>query len=200
MERHKTVDAFIAASKQWQPELVRLRSILLSTKLEETVKWGGPCYTHQGKNVVGIGRFKSYFGVWFYQGALLQDTHNVLINAQEGKTKALRQWRMQSAKDIKPRILKAYVREAVELQARGLSIKAERNQPLSLPHELTQALGKNQSARKAFAALTKGRQREYADYVASAKRDETKQKRLAKILPLIIQGIGLNDRYRSPKG
>ncbi len=92
MQRAKSVDAYINQSAQWHDELKLLRRILRWTSLKEEIKWGAPCYTHNGKNVVGVGAFKSYFGLWFHQGALLKDDNNVLINAQEGKTKALRQW------------------------------------------------------------------------------------------------------------
>ena len=106
MKRYKSVDDYIAGAEHWQVELIRLREILQSTKLEETVKWGAPCYTHNGKMVVGLGAFKSYVGLWFHQGALLSDPEKVLINAQEGKTKALRQWRFSSLKEIKARPIK----------------------------------------------------------------------------------------------
>ena len=142
-------------------------------------------------------RFKSYFGLWFHQGALLKDPENVLINCQEGKTKALRQWRMNSKKDIKARVIKAYVKEAIELQRQGKEIRPDRNKPLDVPPELKKALAKDKKAGAAFANLTKGKQREYADHVAEAKRDETKQKRLEKILPMIKAGKGLHDKYRN---
>ncbi len=114
------------------------------------------------KNVVGLGAFKSYFGLWFHQGALLADKNQVLINCQEGKTKALRQWRMTDKKEIDARTINAYIKEA----------------------------------NASFKALTKGKQREYADYIADAKREETKLKRLDKIVPMIEADQGLNDRYR----
>ncbi len=197
MKRYQTVDDYIANAEHWQPELMRLREILQSTPLIETVKWGGPCYTHEGKMAVGIGGFKSYFGLWFFQGALLSDKESVLINAQEGKTKALRQWRFSSAKEIKARQIKAYVKEAIQLQNEGVEIKADRRQPLVIPPELKTALAADSDAQKAFAELTKGRQREYADYISGAKREQTKAKRLEKILPMITAGAGLNDKYRS---
>ena len=115
MRRHKTVDDFINSAQHFRSELERLREILNETKLEEDVKWGMPVYTFNGKNVVGIGGFKSYFGLWFFEGASLEDEANVLINAQPGKTKAMRQWRMTSAKEIKPTVIKRYVREAISL-------------------------------------------------------------------------------------
>jgi len=114
MQRAESVDDYIENAEHWRPELERLREVLTSTELEETVKWGGPCYTLDGKNIVGMGAFKSYVGLWFHQGALLSDPEGMLVNASEGKTKALRQWRFTSGKDIKPRLIKKYVNEAIE--------------------------------------------------------------------------------------
>ena len=100
MQRHSTVDSYIDGHIEWRDGLTALRNILLETELEETVKWGAPCYVYQKKLVVGIGAFKSYLGLWFHQGALLKDKHKKLINAQEGKTKALRQWRFYDISEI----------------------------------------------------------------------------------------------------
>lgn len=197
MKRYKTVDAYIKGAETWQKELVRLRQILSSTQLSEEVKWGGPCYTYQGKNVVGIGAFKSYVGLWFHQGALLSDPQNVLINCQEGRTKALRQWRFENGKQIKATVIKHYVKEAIELVESGKEIKPDRNKALVVPPELKKALTKHKKASEAFKKLTKGKQREYTDYIADAKREETKQKRLDKILPMITKGAGLHDKYRN---
>lgn len=197
MKRYKTVDEFIQNATNYQEELTKLRDILTATELTEELKWGGPCYTFDGKNVVGIGAFKSYFGLWFHQGALLADKQGVLINAQEGVTKALRQWRMNSAKEIKPRIIKAYVKEAIELVKSGQEIKPQRKTTLTVAKQLKGALAKDKKAKAAFEALTKGKQREYSDYIDSAKQDKTKASRLEKILPMIKEGAGLNDQYRN---
>ncbi len=197
MEKIETVDEYIQTREFWSVEVVALRKILLTTDLVETVKWSSPAYTYQGKNVLGIFSFKSYFGVWFHQGALLEDSHGLLINASEGKTKALRQWRMKSKKEIKVRILKSYAKEAMALVGSGKEIKANRAKPLIVPNVLRSALAKNKAAHACFQAMTKGKRREYADYIADAKRDETKLKRLEKILPMILDGVGLNDKYRS---
>jgi uncharacterized protein YdeI (YjbR/CyaY-like superfamily) len=116
MKRFKNVDDYIDQNELWPEELRRIREILLATSLTEEVKWGAPCYTHDGKNIVGVGAFKSYFGLWFFKGAGLEDKEGVLINAQPGKTKDLRQWRMTSASDIKPAVIKRYVKEAMQLQ------------------------------------------------------------------------------------
>ncbi len=196
MKRYKTVDDYVAGRELWQDEIRRLRKILLTTELTEEVKWGGPCYTYDGQNVVGIGGFKSYFGLWFHQGVLLKDKEAVLINAQEGTTKALRQWRMHSSKDIKPAIIKAYVKEAISLVKAGNKIGPQKKKPLVVPSELKQALAKNVKAQKGFGALSLGLQREYTDHIAGAKREETKKKRIEKILPMIAAGKGLHDKYR----
>lgn len=196
MLRHKSVDAYIDSAPHWQIELKALRRVLLSTGLVETVKWGGPCYTFNGKNIVGIGAFKSYFGLWFFQGALLKDAGKVLINAQEGRTRAMRQWRMASASDIKPELIKSYVREAAALVASGREIRADRSKPIIVPAELKAALARSKPASGAFGKLRPGLQREYTEYVFAAKRAETKQRRIEKILPLITAGVGLNDKYR----
>jgi len=116
MSAGKTVDDYLDNAKHWQDELRRIRKILVATGLTETVKWGAPVYTNaDGKNVVGIGGFKSYFGLWFFEGAALEDSENVLINAQPGKTKMLRQWRMTSPEEIRPALIKKYVKEAAAL-------------------------------------------------------------------------------------
>lgn len=196
MLRHKSVDAYLDSAVHWQLELKALRRVLLSTGLSEAVKWGGPCYTFNGRNIVGIGAFKSYFGLWFFQGALLKDASKVLINAQEGRTRAMRQWRMTSAGEINPELIKKYVREAMALAGSGVEIHMDRSRPIVVPAELKAALGKNKAVGTAFGKLRPGLQREYADYVSDAKRADTKQRRIEKIIPMIAAGAGLNDKYR----
>lgn len=193
----KTVDDYIAQADRWRDEIARLRAILLDVGLDETVKWGGPCYTLDGRNVVGIGAFKSCFGLWFVQGALLADPAKRLVNAQPGKTRAMRQWRMQSAADIRPRLVRQYASEAAELAARGREIRPRRRPAASLPPELEAALGADNAVRTAFDKLTPGRRREFAEFIAGAKRAETRERRVARALPLIREGRGLNDPYRS---
>ena len=197
MKRSKSVDEYIASAPSWRTELRQLRKILRATELDETVKWGGPCYTLDGKNVVGLGAFQSYFGLWFHQGASLRDPHGVLINAQEGKTKHLRQWRFHSREEVDPKKIRAYVEEAIEVQRGGRAAKPARKLgEAKVPPELTKALRTQKGATAAFAELTPGKRREYAEYVAGAKREETKDRRIDKILPMILAGHGLNDRYR----
>lgn len=189
-----SVDDYIADAT-WSDELARLRRILKTTGLEETTKWGMPYYTHAGTSIVGMASFKTYFGLWFSQGALLKDEDGVLINAQEGKTRAMRQWRMRSAKDIKAAAIKRYVRESIENAKAGKKVRRSAAKAVDVPTELELAL-KAQSAGPAFGRLRPSQQREFADYVAAAKRSDTKARRIEKILPLIKAGTGLNDRYR----
>jgi uncharacterized protein YdeI (YjbR/CyaY-like superfamily) len=196
MRDAKTADEYFAKADRWRQELRALRAILKSAGLTEEVKWGGPCYTAHGANVVGLGAFKSYFGLWFFQGALLKDPKGVLVNAQEGRTKALRQWRMHSREDIDAKALKLYIEEAIALAREGRTVEKAAPKPLRVPRALAEALAADKRASAAFKSMTPGKQREYADYVAGAKREDTRQKRIVKVLPMIASGAGLNDKYR----
>ncbi len=198
MKRNKTPEEYIVNHKDWQQSLILLRDILLSTQMTETIKWRVPVYTYEGKNIVGIGAFKSYVGLWFFQGALLKDKKKKLINAQEGVTKALRQWRFNSVKEIEEesKTIKQYLEEAILNQKQGKEIKPERKKSLDIPKELYDIFTKDTKVKECFYSLSLPKQREYAEYIIEAKRDETKQKRLLKIVPIILKGKGLNDKYR----
>ncbi len=193
----KTPDDYFKNADKWREELLAVRKVLLSTGLHEEIKWGSPFYTLDGKHIVGLTAFKNYFCLWFPQGALLKDEKKVLINAQEGVTKAQRQWRMAGAKDIKPAVIKAYVKEAAALARDGKEMKPQRKGPPAIPAELKAALSRNKRAGAAFGKMTPGKQREYADYIAEAKQAATKERRLEKILPMIAAGGGLNDKYKN---
>ena len=196
MRKFKDVDEYFASLETWQAELLRLREIMLDTGLTEALKWSIPNYHHGKKIVLGICGFKDHFGVWFHQGALLSDPQNVLSNAQEGKTKAMRQWRMKTKRDIKVRILKSYVNESIELIEQGVEIKSEPKGDVVVPPELSSVLLNNHLAHEKFKLFSPYKQREFAEYIQDAKRVETKQRRIEKILPMIVDGIGLNDKYR----
>ena len=195
MKRFKTADEFFASETMYPGELARLREIILATELHETVKWGAPVYTIEGKNVAGIGSFKSYFGIWFFQGAFLKDAEKVLINAQEGKTKGMRQWRFESGNEINKKLILKYLREAIANSKAGKEIKPEKKS-LNLPAELKSAFSEDLELRDAFEKITPGKQREYAEYISDAKREATKAARLEKIRPMIKAKIGLNDKYK----
>ena len=198
MKRYKTVDEFIDNSGDWKSALKELRKIMQGTEMEETVKWGMPVYTVGGKNVTGLGSFKSYVGIWFYQGGLMKDAKKKMMNAQEGKTKAMRQWRFDSLAEIKKEKanIKAYLKEAIANQKAGKEIKPARKKPLVIPPELVAALSSNVSLKKKFEAMNLTNRRDFAEYISTAKREATKQSRLEKIIPMIKRGEGLNDRYK----
>lgn len=197
MKSTKTIDEYISQSGEWEEALLLLRELMLDTRLEETVKWGAPVYALGKKNVVGLGAFKSYVGLWFYQGALLKDKAKKLQNAQEGVTKAMRQWRFQSADEIRTAAatIRTYIEEAIANQEAGKEIKATKNAPLVIPDELAAFLASDASLKAAFEALSLGKKRDYAAHIETAKRAETKQSRLEKIKPMILEGKGLNDKY-----
>lgn len=191
----KTVEEYLENHTEQRVILDALREIILETELEETVKWGAPTYVLGGKHVVGLGAFKSYAGLWFFQGVFLEDKAGVLINAQEGKTKAMRQWRFDSVEDVDKQKVKAYVLEAIENQKQGREILPEKK-PLEVPPALQTAFEENHQLAAAFEQLTLTKKREFAEYIAEAKREATKLKRLEKIIPMILEGVGLNDKYR----
>ncbi len=193
MQNAETAEEFVANAPTWNEELAQLREILLSSGLEETIKWGAPVYCLDGKHVVGIGGFKKYFGLWFFQGALLKDPKQRLMNAQEGRTKALRQWRFQSAKEMDRKLILSYVREAAALAKVGKEISRDRDKPIIVPPELEAALQRNAKARKNFEAMSKSCRHEYSEYIAEAKKPETRTRRLEKILPTIEAGGRFSD-------
>lgn len=197
MKGFNTVDEYILNAKNGKELLIVLRDILNTTELVETVKWGAPCYTINGKNVIGLASFKSYVGMWFYQGGLLKNTEKVLINAQENKTKALRQWRFESPEDIEEKLILKYIHEAIENQKQNKTIKANRNKVLVIPPELEEAFNRDNVLKFAFDTFTKGKQREFADHISEAKQEKTKLSRLEKIIPMIKQNVGLHDKYRN---
>lgn len=198
MQKIYSVEEYIELNQKWSKELTRLRNIILKTELTETVKWSMPTYCLNGKNVLGIGAFKNHFCLWFHNGVFLKDTQDLLVNAQENKTKAMRQMRFNSIEDIKDTVVLAYVKEAIENQRAGKEIKPKRaSKTVVIPDELTAILKSNSELNSAFNALTPGKQREYCEYIETAKREATKQSRLEKITPMIIAGVGLYDKYKN---
>ncbi len=196
MKEVQTAEDYIAAHSAWRDGLVMLVSLLRDTELDESIKWGTPHYTLDGKIVVGIAAFKHHFALWFHQGAFLKDPEGLLYNAQEGKTKGLRQIRFTDPDQIDSGVLQAYIEEAISNERAGKSIDVAEPGKYAMPPILDQALSGNAALKKAFYALTPGRQKEYAEYISSAKRIATRESRLEKILPMIRNGLGLNDKYR----
>lgn len=196
MKGYKTVDEYILNVEEGREILIVLRDLIRSTELTETVKWGVPVYTINDKNVVGIAAFKSYVGLWFYNGSFLKDKAGVLINASEGITKALRQWRFTSVDEIDDTLVIMYLHEAIQNQKDGKELKPDRNQPVVIPDELTKVFSEDKELESCFNRFTIGKQREFTDFVSSAKQAETRKARIQKIIPLILENIGLNDKYR----
>ena len=185
----------IAEMEPWVEELMLLREIILSTGLKEEIKWGGPIYTLDGKNVLAIGGFKNFATIWFHQGVFLSDPANVLINANEGNTRGLRQWRFTSMKEIKPALVKKYVQEAIKNAKEGKESKPEKKAPLAFPDVFAKAMKKDKALKTAFEKLTPGKQREYIEYITEAKQEETRMRRIEKSVPIILSGRGLNEKY-----
>ncbi|EZH75910.1 hypothetical protein ATO12_03715 [Aquimarina atlantica] len=196
MQKNTSVEEFMSKNKEWKEALEILRGILLTTEMKETIKWGVPVYTINDKNVIGLGAFKSYVGIWFYQGVFLEDKAKKLLNAQEGKTKGLRQWRFTTVDDIDKDLVLHYIKEAIQNQKDGKEIKPVKSKTIEIPKELLVALDANANLKKSFEQLTPFKQREYSEYIATAKREATRMTRLEKISPMILDGIGLNDKYR----
>ncbi len=196
MRKTKTPSEYFNNTAHWQAEIKALRQVLQVSELKEEIKWGAPCYTYMGKNVAGLGAYQHYFGLWFHQGVLLSDPHHKLMNAQGGITKALRQWRMTSLADIDKETILAYIQEAIGNVESGKSIAPNRNKPLVIPDELLSIFATHAELKTAFDKLTLSKKREYTGHISTAKQIATKQCRLDKIIPMIITGVGLHDKYR----
>lgn len=179
----------------WDEAIAQLRAIVLKTELVEAQKWGGEVYTLNNKNVIGIGGFKNYFALWFFNGVFLKDEAKVLVNANEGVTKALRQWRFTSTAELDEKLILRYLNEAIANEKAGLSIKPEKKEAMQCDF-FQAALDKNTALKSALEKLTPFKQKEYWEYMAMAKQEKTKVTRLEKITPMIMEGKGFNDKYR----
>ena len=188
------VDQFISKAKKWQEEFTELRRIVLDCQLDEELKWGVPCYSYQNKNILLIHGFKEYCAVLFFKGSLLRDSHGVLIQQTEN-VQARRQIRfthVQEIAAIEP-ILNAYITEAIEVEKAGLEVDFKKNTEFIVPEEFQKKLHEIPALKPAFEALTPGRQRAYLLYFSQAKQSKTRESRVDKCIPKILNGKGLND-------
>ena len=188
------VNFFFRNSEKWREELARLRAIVLDCGLAEELKWGCPCYTFGKSNIVLIHEFKDYCALLFHKGALLKDTHSVLVQQTEN-VQAARQMRFDSVAEIvelEP-VIKAYIHEAVEAEKAGLKVEYKKTAEYKIPEELQIRLDEDAGFKKAFAALTPGRQRGYILHFSASKQAKTREARIEKYLPQILDGKGLND-------
>lgn len=197
MDKRQKLEHYFKTDSPWHKAINHLRAIVLETELTEDWKWNFPTYTYMGKNVVGLASHKTHYGLWFFQGVFLKDTHQLLRNAQEGKTKALRSLHFTALEDLDPTIIKEYVLEAIQNCKDGKQLAVTRK-PIEvvIPKELAAAMDTNTSLSKAFNSLSPGKQREYAEHIASAKQEVTRLRRLEKCIPMILSGAGLNDKYK----
>jgi uncharacterized protein YdeI (YjbR/CyaY-like superfamily) len=197
MKKANSVDEYLEVNSNFSEALSLLRKIISSTELEETLKWSAPVYTLNGKNVLGLGAFKNHFGIWFFNGVFLKDEKNLLVNAQE-KTKALRQMRFESIDEINENAVLDYIKEAINNQKMGKELKPEKkDKKLLISKELKEVFKQNSELNEAFNNLTAYKQKEYVEYIDTAKREATKQSRLEKIIPMILKGAGLNNKYKN---
>jgi len=188
------VDFYFDKEKKWQKEIEQLRIIVLDCGLTEELKWGCPCYTFENSNIVLIHVFKEYCALLFFKGALLKDAAGILIQQTEN-VQAARQVRFTNAHEIvemEP-ILKAYIYEAIEVEKAGLQVKLKKTSDFKIPEEFQNRLDKKPALKKAFEALTAGRQRAYIFYFSQPKQSKTRESRIEKYLSQILNGKGLND-------
>ncbi len=198
MDVSEKVEAYYETEHLFKEGIAQLRSLALKTGLEETFKWMFPTYTLKGKNVLAICKFKKHFGIWFFNGVFLSDFKEVLENAQEGKTQAMRHWKFHALDDIDNTAVLGYMNEAIENERKGIKLAKKKKTPVKVvvPELLAAALKEHPEAQKAFSAMTPYKQKEYAEYIRTAKQEKTKQSRLLKILPMIKEGKGLNHLYQ----
>ena len=198
MTMDERVTAYIEKHPKWSGMLHRLRHLLLDAGLAETIKWGGPVYVHRGKNVVGLGAYKKFVSLWFFQGVELTDPLRVLTQAQE-TTKSLRQWRFTDEQAIDEDAVRSYIDEAIRIAERTKKRKgsaAETEKALEIPDELADIFDKDKKLIEKFEAFPFYKRKEFVEYVASAKREATRRRRAERCAELIERGEGLHDRYR----
>ncbi len=189
-----TADVFINKAKKWQEEYKKLRKIVLDCNLTEEMKWGVPCYTFENKNIVLIHGFNEYCAYLFPKGVLLKDPAGILIIQTENSQSA-RQIRFTNVDEIEEMepILKAYIQEAVEVEKAGLKVQFKKSTEFKIPEEFQKKLDENPALKTAFEALTPGRQRAYLLFFAAPKLAQTRETRIDKSMPQILDGKGLND-------
>jgi uncharacterized protein YdeI (YjbR/CyaY-like superfamily) len=188
------VDAFLDRADPWRAEFEALRRIILACGLDEDLKWGQPCYAHQGGNVVLMHGFKDYVAILFFKGALLKDPAGVLVQ-QTQNVQAARQMRFTSVDDVLrlENVIADYIHEAIGLQTSGATVPFKPTQAFAMADEFKARLAQDPALRAAFEALTPGRQRGYLLYFAAAKQAKTRLARIEKCAPLILEGKGLDD-------
>lgn len=193
-DKNPKVEWFFKKDTQWQEEYNQLREIILDCGLTEELKWGWPCYTFEGNNVVLIHGFRDYCALLFHKGALLKDPRKILIQQTENVQSA-RQIRFKHVDQIVDMVstLKSYIKNAIKVEKAGLKVKLKAVAEFKMPSEFKKVLDSTPELKKAFLALTPGRQRGYLLYFSSAKLAKTREERIKKFTPEILKGKGLDD-------
>ncbi|UOE49410.1 DUF1801 domain-containing protein [Mucilaginibacter sp. SMC90] len=188
------VDFYFNKAEKWQEEIEQLRLIALDCGLIEELKWGCPCYTYRESNIVLIHVFKEYCAFLFFKGALLSDTHKVLIQQSEN-VQAARQIRFTHVEEVTAQrnILKAYIYEAIEVEKAGLKVNLKKTEDFAVADEFQSKLNSIPALKVAFEALTPGRQKAYLLHFSQPKQSSTREARVEKWMPQILNGKGLND-------
>lgn len=194
MKTNPKVDFYFQKAKAWQQEIETLRNLVLETVLAEELKWGVPCYTLEGKNVVLIHTFKHYCALLFHKGALMDDPKGVLIQQTE-HVQAARQLRFTSLAEItrQKAAIRAYIQQAIAIEQAGLKVPMKETRAFEMPEEFERKMAEQPALKAAFRALTPGRQRGYLLYFSSAKQAKTREARVDKYVPKIMEGLGLDD-------
>lgn len=191
---NRKVDGFLRKTKQWKEEFETLRTIILDCGLTEDIKWMHPCYMYEEKNIVLMHGFKDYCAILFHKGALLKDTHGILIQQTEN-VQAARQIRFTNVQEIVEMelIIKDYILEAIEVEKAGLKVELKKHTEFIIPEELQNKFDDTPALKTAFEALTPGRQRAYILYFSKPKQSKTRVSRVEKYMQQILDGKGLND-------
>lgn len=188
------VDKFFGKAGKWKEEMGLLRDIVHSCKLTETFKWMHPCYTLDEANIVLIHGFKDYCALLFFKGVLMKDPERILVQ-QTANVQDRRQLRFRNPEEIRKQapVIRKYIKEAMQVEKAGLKVAYKKTADFSMPAEFSTQLRKDKKLKSAFEHLTPGRQKGYLLYFSAAKQAVTRESRIAKYIPLIIAGKGLND-------
>src|ERR1044072_8149507 len=194
MTMNPKCDFYFDENEKWQKEIEKLRDIVLDCGLAEELKWGCPCYMYNDTNVVLIHVFKEYCAILFFKGALLNDPNGILVQQTEN-VQAARQMRFTNLKEIVKleKTIKAYIYEAIEVEKAGLKVQLKKTNEFPMVEEFEVKLNKNKALKKAFESLTPGRQRAYLLHFSSAKQAKTREARVEKYIPQILEGRGIDD-------
>ncbi len=193
---HGTLDCKV---HNWTKELTLIRSLVSDSMLKEESKWGVPCYTYKGKNVLTISAFKEYCCISFFKGVLLKDEHDLLVKPGPNSQSArLLKFNQLSQIENHCDTIQAYIEEAIDIERKGLTATFGKT-PEPIPDELNLIFEEDPILKAAFETLTPGRQRGYILHISQAKQSKTRLARIEKCTPMILSGIGLHDKYSSDK-